>query len=209
MLIVGSSAHAALFFDDFNSGASDQWGNQRGSWFASGGAYDSALPSNAPVTYSDVPFELTDFTLDVDVNNLQDGGIFLRSSYNGGSESGVLLVTGGNGQAGTGLYWHVVQNGSYSGKLNEVGGLFTSGVSDVHLTVKVTGSLFEAFVNGSSTAATTLSDTTFTSGRAGLYDFSANQTFDNFQIDAVPEPATLAAVGLGLAGLSRRRRSRG
>lgn len=40
---------------------------------------------------------LTDFTVDVDVNSLDDGGIWLRSSYNSGSLSGVLLVTGGWG----------------------------------------------------------------------------------------------------------------
>jgi streptogramin lyase len=74
--------------------------------------------------YSDLSYALGDFSVDVDVNNLQDGGIWLRSSFDSGSESGLLLVTGGFGGSGTGLYWHTVQSGSYSGTLNPVAGLF-------------------------------------------------------------------------------------
>lgn len=38
------------------------------------------------------------------------------------------------------------------------------------------------------TPLTTLTDSTFTSGRVGLYD-SSSQTFDNFALAAVPEPS--------------------
>lgn len=205
MSVLGTAtlAPASLFFDDFDSGASAQWGNQRGSWFAAGGVYDSQFPSNSPVTYSDVPYLLTDFSVDVDINALQDGGIFLRSDFNGGSESGVLLVTGGFLGTGTGLYWHVVQNGSYSGILNSVGGLFVPGVSNAHIRVEVVGNTYSAYVNGSNVAATTLVDNTFASGRAGLYDFS-NQTFDNFDLNVVPEPAGLALLGVGVVSVWRR-----
>src|SRR6266436_36967 len=90
---------AALFSDDFNAGASPLWGNEVGSWFAAGGVYDSQFPSNSPLTYSSLPFALSDFSIDVDINHLQDGGIWLHSADNG---NGVLLVTGGNGGTGTG-----------------------------------------------------------------------------------------------------------
>lgn len=40
---------------------------------------------------------MTDFTVEVDVNNWNDGGVWRRSSFSGGLASGVLLVTGGNG----------------------------------------------------------------------------------------------------------------
>jgi hypothetical protein len=53
--------------------------------------------------------------------------------------------------------------------------------------------------NGSSTPATTLTTSAFTSGGVGLYDFSA-QTFDNFVLSTVPEPSSLALISLGMAG---------
>ena len=37
---------------------------------------------------------MTDFTVEVDVNNWNDGGVWRRSSFSGGLASGVLLVTG-------------------------------------------------------------------------------------------------------------------
>jgi hypothetical protein len=93
--------------------------------------------------------------------------------------------------------------------------------SDVHLRVEVIGNVYSAYLNGSATPFTTLTSSTFTSGRVGLYDFSPvsgvstprGQTFDNFQVTdltAVPEPSSLALLGIGaitLAGWRSRRRS--
>jgi hypothetical protein len=80
--------------------------------------------------------------------------------------------------------------------------------------VEVEGGAYRAFVND--TPVSTLTDSTFTSGYVGLSDFSPTsrtdsplgQQFDNVVISTLeddrstaPEPATLALVGLGLAGL--------
>jgi hypothetical protein len=203
-------AHARagiIFSDNFNTGASPLWGNEVGSWFAAGGVYDSQFPSNNPPTYTGLPFVLSDFSIDVDVNLLQDGGIWLRSA---GNTNGVLLVTGGHLGTGTGLYWHVVTNGSFSGILNEVTGLFTPGVSNAHIRVEVSGNSYSAFVNGSATAATTLTTGAFATGRVGLYDFS-NQTFDNVvvavpDVAAVPEPSSLILFTIGFVGIVGRGR---
>ncbi len=195
-----------IFSDDFNAGASGQWGNEVGGWSAASGVYDAASPNNSPPTYSSLPYTLTDFSVTVTVNNLTDGGIWLRSSSN---QNGILLITGGHGQTGTGLYWHEVQSGVSSSSLNEVTGLFTSGVSTATITVTVVGNTYSAFVNGSSTPATTLTSTLFASGKVGLYDFSAVQTLDNFSVSAIPEPATyallLGACALGAAPWRRKR----
>jgi len=125
LCVSGLSAYGGvIFFDDFDGGiASPDWGNERGSWRADGGVYDASAPSNNPVTYSGVTTltSLTDFVLDVDVNTLDDGGIWLRSDYNSGSINGVLLVTGGFDGSYNGLYWHVLQNGSAGGVQNQVG----------------------------------------------------------------------------------------
>jgi hypothetical protein len=182
------------FTDNFNSGASPLWGNQAGLWAASSGVYFAQQPSNSPTTYTSLPYMLTDFRADVDINGLQDGGLWLRSSITDGSRNGVLLVTGGDLGTGTGLYWHVVSNDSFSAPINRVDGLFTPGVSNAHIRVEVSGDTYSAFVNGSPTPATTLTTSEFARGEFGLYDFS-NQTFDNIVlVSPVPEPSGMLAI---------------
>lgn len=176
------------FSDNFDAGASLQWGNEIGNWTTSGGAYLSQAPSNSPPTYSSLPFDLVDFTVEVDINDLQDGGIWLRSTD---SNNGVLLVTGGHQGEGTGLYWHIVQNGNGGSNLNEVTGLFTPDVSDAHLRIVVSVNTYSVFVNGATTPATTLTTSAFSSGHVALYSFS-NQTFDNFALTTPPDEPLLA-----------------
>jgi len=210
----GPAFATVVFSDNFNSGANAAWGNQRGSWRASDGVYDAASPSNSPVTYTDVLTlpSLTDFVLDVDVNALDDGGIWLRSNYNGGAINGVLLVTGGNTGTYDGLYWHIVQNGGFSGSSNSAS---QAGLQETnhHLHIVVSGDTYTVYLDYSSSSFTSLTTALFASGSAGLYDYSptsgANsprgQTFDNFTIsvNAVPAPPalTLFATGLGALGL--------
>jgi hypothetical protein len=134
------AAAAVLFSDNFDTGASAAWGNQAGSWRTAGGTYDAGVPDNSPITYSSVTTlpGLTDFRVQVDVNDVDDGGIWLRSSYNGGSISGVLLVTGGSTGSADTLYWHTVVNGAFSTP-QSVG--FIPGLqgSDISLTIDVIG----------------------------------------------------------------------
>jgi hypothetical protein len=201
-LPLGAQAQV-IFSDNFNAGASPLWGNQSGNWAASGGVYNAQNPF--AIDYTSLPFTLTDFAVDVDINDVADGGLWLRSDASG--QNGILLVTGGNGWgfgsrsslAGRSLYWHVIQNGSISPQLNEVDGLFTPEVSDIHLRIEVIGNVYAAYLNGSSTPVTSLTNSLFPNGEAGLYDFSS-QTFDNFTLSQVPEPSSLALLLIGSFG---------
>jgi hypothetical protein len=216
MAAVAGAQAQTIFSDNFDAGASPQWGNQRGNWLAAAGVYDAQLPNNSPLTYSGLPFVLTDFAVEVDINDVGDGGIWLRSDAAG--QNGVVLITGGlgwgaGGGGGTSLYWHVISGGFGSGILNEATNVFTNpGDEDAHLRVTVVGDLYSVFVNGSAIPATTLTNTDFASGRVGLYDFSS-QTFDNFTLMIVPEPSTwallcVAAVPVLIGRAARRIESR-
>jgi hypothetical protein len=212
------AASAVLFQDNFDSGASIQWGNESGSWTTldsngiQTGVYFANNPSNSPFTYTSVPFNLSDFTVDVDVINVKDGGIWLRSSRAAdGTISGVLLVTGGESGTYPGLYWHRFVNGVDQGKTGYVNLGFTLGQDDPHIRIVVSGNLYAAYVNGSSTPATTLDTNLFSSGLVALYDFNAypNQSFDNFVLTPLPPAILLFGSGLlGFAALRRRKRTR-
>jgi hypothetical protein len=97
------SAHASIFTDDFNAGAFSLWGNESGDWAASDGKYSAQTLSGYPHAYSSLPFNLRDFTVDVDVIGVMDGGIWLRSNE---PDNGVILVTGGYSSTTNFLYWH-------------------------------------------------------------------------------------------------------
>jgi hypothetical protein len=193
--VIASSASAQVIFsDNFNAGASAQWGNERGNWSASGGVYDAAAPSNAPLTASLVNMALTDFSFDVDINSVSDGGLWLRADA--GAHNGILLVTKSNQ-----LYWHIVNSDAAGSILSPAN---PSTGSNPHLHVVVSGDVYSVFVNGAASPATTLTTSARPSGFAGLYDFSG-QTFDNVSI-AVPEPGAAMFLGMiAVAGLTRRR----
>jgi hypothetical protein len=222
--VIALSSNAAnatvVFSDNFDSGASADWGNERGAWRDTDGVYDASAPDNNPITYSSVTSHtsLTDFRVRVDVNNLDDGGIWLRSDFNGGAINGVLLVTGGNNGNADILYWHTVQNGAFSRAQQSS---FIPGLqdSDIALTIDVVGDSYTAYIDGNAVPATSLTTALFASGSVGLYDYSPTsgassprgQTFDNFSIETltVAEPAALAVLVSGFASLIATRRKNG
>ncbi|MCA9399522.1 MAG: PEP-CTERM sorting domain-containing protein [Candidatus Omnitrophica bacterium] len=217
LLFCVSNAHAVLLFsDDFTSGANAAWGNEAGNWSASSGVYSaSSLNNGSSLTYSSVTSlsSLTDFKVDVDVQTLDDSGIWLRSTDN---NNGVLLVLGGFGGSFQGMYWHEIQGGTISSALNAVVIGSVQGTNG-HVTVNVVGNTYNAYWNN--TLVTTLNSSAFSSGKVALYDNSPVTTYDNVAISnflpaadqrgsSVPEPATIALFASGLAGMAVRRRKR-
>jgi len=197
---------AVLFTDTFDSGvANSAWGNESGEWYVHDGVYDTLYPDNAPITYTSVNgatlSNLTDFTVDVDIKSLSDGGIYLRSTD---SLHGILLVTRG-GYDFQGVYWHVV-NGDFSDAYNltDIADLRDS---NSHIKVTVEGNTYTAAItNGSGmTVESVFTDSTYTSGKVALYD-NSGQSFDNVVISGdspapAPEPSTLILGFLSLGGL--------
>ena len=197
-----------VFSDDFNSGAaSTAWSNTLGNWTADGSVYRAQQPNNFPNAHSFVSTfpSLTDFSVTVDVNAARDGGVWLRAHDAPTSAvgvTGVLLIFLNDGRLPNTLFWHEVTNGQgpefYGSEHNIASNQFLGNFS---LRIEVQGNTYSAFVNGSSTPATTFISDKFTSGYVGLYDhniFRADQSFDNFQLSvSVPGPI----VGAGLPGL--------
>lgn len=215
-LLTFSEATAAIVFsDDFQPAASGIWGNEVGNWTSAGGVYSAQAPHASPPTFTSLPFDLADFTLEVDIFDIGDGGIWLRSTD---GANGVLLVTGGNGWwdnpvpgvNGRALYWHVFVGGvDVNGGQGFVDNVFQGGVTDATIRVEVSGLTYAAYVND--VLVTSIVDTHYTHGRVGLYD-SSSQYFDNFTVAGreVPEPAGALGVIVGLViTMGARRRTAG
>ncbi len=165
-----------IFADSFDAGASPEWSNSLGSWTTANGEYFAQSPSNSPTTYTLLPFEMGDCSVEVDVLGWRDGGIWLHADST--RSNAILLVTGGFNATGRGLYWHVVTNGSFSPPAGITGALADPG-QDYHVTVVVRGTRYLAYVDGVFATALDLEEPR--SGLVGLYDFAAgDQRFDNF-----------------------------
>jgi hypothetical protein len=139
----GAQAQAEVqFADNFVGGESPLWDAANGDWetfvhpandpadpIAGDTGYGVTDPENGeygPATYSGLPWVFGNYTLDVDISALGDGGIWLRMGYtldkNGDpvpNGQGILLVCGGNGfgypnrnlndpRTGTSLYYHYI-----------------------------------------------------------------------------------------------------
>lgn len=211
-MMLGAHASADTFIDTFDDAkyTNANWGNERGNWTVSGGYYYAQNPTNSPPTYTALTSYagLTDFTIEVDINAFQDGGIWLRSDAT--ASNGVLLVTGGFSGSFNGLYWHVVNAGGYSGFLGATAYSGTLQGEDVHLKVVVSGDTYKVFVNGSDTPLTTLVDSSFSSGYVGLYNY-CGEKFDTFKLTTAPEPvsAGLFLLGGGALAFMRRKKTAG
>lgn len=181
-LVVASVSAAAagqvVFSDNYNSGASLLWGNERGSWGVIAGRYGAGAPTNNPPTFTSLPYSFADFELRTQVHAADDGGIWLRTDSLG--LNGVLFVLA-RGHA----YWHNMVNGGAGGSLNQASNVYTVGAT-VDVRIEVTGNVFRAYLNGAVTPTTTLTSGTGTPGRVALYDFRApNHAYEFVEISGL------------------------
>src|SRR5438105_786981 len=173
-LVAINHGHAGVIFsDDFASGPSPLWANESGAWTASAGDYYATAPNNLPNAYSSVPYNLTDFTVDFDINDVSDGGVFLRATPAPGTPSGIkgILLNFKVPAGGPRLYWHVFYDGTNASPPLDI--VYLDYGTSVHVHVEVSGDTYSAFINGSTIPAATLTTNIFSTGRVALYDFSS------------------------------------
>lgn len=172
-----------------------RWGNERGNWAISNGAYSAGTPGiYPPVAYSSFALPQTDFLVELDVVNAShmnfdtNGGVFLRSDLNLPLPypRGVVLAWGEAYPWGGGdIYWHFNQGSGYNSASNIAHNVFTAGQT-LHLRIEARGDTYTAWANDSPTPTTTLTTPNFSAGRIALLDGVANGTaFDNVFIQSL------------------------
>ena len=125
--------------------------------------------------------------------------------------TGVLLIFLNDALHPNALFWHEVK----VNKWTELNTVTTFPLGNFSLRIDVQGDLYSAYLNGSTTPATTFVSSLFASGYTGVYDHdvfnNGAQSFDNFLVTAeTPLPAALPlfASGSALLGFLGWRRKR-
>jgi hypothetical protein len=216
---ITSAARAFTFTDDFSPQASALWSNSIGNWTSASGTYFAQVPSDAPFTYSGLPFDFTNSHFSVTVTmRIGDSGFWLDTD--GSTFNSIGICFGCNGFSGIGspfprgtsAYWSIIQHNADFTPVNQVDGVFIPGETAT-VSVLIDGNTYQAFkdpdgvFDANSVLLTTLVDNTFSHGQFGLYDFDSFMSFDNVTISgslvsgAVPEPSTWAMMLIGFAGL--------
>ena len=131
--------------------------------------------------------------------------------------TGVLLIFLNDALHPNALFWHEVKvpNGPPNDYGTELNTVTTFPLGNFSLRIDVQGDLYSAYLNGSTTPATTFVSSLFASGYTGVYDHdvfnNGAQSFDNFLVTAeTPLPAALPlfASGSALLGFLGWRRKR-
>ncbi|MGE4071038.1 MAG: hypothetical protein AB7E72_07675 [Lysobacterales bacterium] len=198
LLLAFSTASAqSVYTDNFDAGPQLPWSNLRGDWQATAGEFAAQAPTNTPPTATLLPLELSDFSFELDVLDVADGGLWLRTDPT--ANAGVLLVLFPDR-----IYWHVISSVAGPYTIYQQASITPNlGAGATRLRVTARGPILRAYLRESATAITTLDLRTvsvppglnYLSGRVGLYDNAAPGTrFDNVRLQP-GVPIEVMAVG--------------
>lgn len=183
-------------FIDFDSPQNaDLFGNERGDWSISNGAYAANAPAiYANNAYSSFDLPQSDFLIELDVVNAThlnfdtNGGIYLRSSLPQGLPypRGIALAFGEAYPWGGGdVYWHRNYGSGYNGAQNAAHSVYTAGQT-LHLRIEVRGDTYTCWANDSLTPTTSIVTPDFPAGKIAFLDGVANGTaFDNIFVQTL------------------------
>ncbi|MBK8284366.1 MAG: hypothetical protein IPK97_05505 [Ahniella sp.] len=197
-LMATSTSAATVWRDTFDNTAQLPWSSVRGTWQVASGEYSSTTPGNIPPTAALLPYDLSDFSFEVDLVQPVDGGLWVRT--NSDASAGVMLVVFADS-----LYWHVISDPDSGPWTIHGQATLSPALSSGTNRIRVTGHgpILRAYVNGAKVAASTLDLTTVTNppgmnylrGRVGLYDNASPGTrFDNIRLEA-GTPIEVVAIG--------------
>lgn len=216
--LTNAAKAAVIFSDNFDSGASPEWGNERGNWTTLNGAYFATNPSETSDLYSissiNLPGSLTHYQVDVDIIRTDHdfgvneparareflGGILLNVSDN---QDGLRFVVHYDA-----VFWQTRINGVWSIAYNYMDVSKILGVNP-HLTIKVLGDTYEAYINDIFISSFQTSQ--FGPGGVAL---TSQHVYDNFVISdfspaPAPEPSSIVLGLISLAGaVGLRKRNR-
>lgn len=165
------------FVNDFDTAADAGWfGNERGNWAISNGAYAAGAPNWYPATYSSFSLPVTDFIVEFDVVNASienfnmNGGMWLRSKLTSGEPQGLMLTWGDTYPWGGGdVYWHRNYGSGWQSGQNIAQSVYTPGQT-LHLRIEARGDTFAAYANDAQVPTTTITTPDFPAGRMAVLD---------------------------------------
>ena len=208
-----TSANAAPFLDDFSSDTSANYtGTQTfgsgGSFAISGGKLNVGGGGTYDVFHNTARLAVGE-TVSVDVAPNGSPDFYLTVSTtdrgpNTGTEDGIRL----NVQNGSNIRSRIYNNGSLS--TANYGGSYNLNLDyTLYITRNSDSNFTVAYDNGSGVVSLDTYDVAAVGSQelyVGVERFGSTMAFDNLQIVAVPEPGSLALLGLGGLCLLRRRR---
>lgn len=184
-----------LASDNFDSGDAGEWTETGSHWEVVDGIYIGGRERGS--AYNNYTFfgdeGWTDYTVEMDANlmngqgNAYGYGVFFRAQDFDNLNSYIFQYDAGYGANGAFLFRKIVDGREQSpfARVDAPEGYVWNG-TEKHITVSVSGNNFAAYVsdvNGGATPAVEGSDSSYTSGAAGLRTWgSAQAGFDNFNV---------------------------